>query len=125
MPALRAWGPGRRKSVKENDMPADALPSAPSAPARPPHGARSARFACWRRSGASSRTRSGFYGLLARDSVALVERHTPAGREPGRGRRRRRAVTSPTRSASTAPGACWSSRTPPSCTPAAPPGARA
>ena len=56
-----------------------------------------------------------FYPLLARDSVALVERHMALG-----GRRSWTSAaargTSPPPSAIAAPSACWSSRIPASCT---------
>jgi SAM-dependent methyltransferase len=65
--------------VKENDMPADALSSAPPAPpatkAPGPVGALRL-LAAFRREQSDP---DGFYGLLARDSVALVARHIQLG----------------------------------------------
>jgi SAM-dependent methyltransferase len=65
--------------VKENDMPADALSSAPSAPSatKAPGPVGALRLlAAFRREQSDP---DSFYGLLARDSVALVARHIQLG----------------------------------------------
>jgi SAM-dependent methyltransferase len=58
--------------VKENDMPADALSSAPSVAVVPEPVGSFRLLAAFRREQADP---GSFYGLLARDSVALVARH--------------------------------------------------
>jgi SAM-dependent methyltransferase len=62
--------------VKENDMPADALSSAPSATMAPGPVGALRLLAAFRRERADP---DSFYGLLARDSVALVARHIQLG----------------------------------------------
>jgi len=61
-----------RSSVKENDMPADALSSAPSATMAPGPVGALRLLTAFRREQSDP---GSFYGLLARDSVALVARH--------------------------------------------------
>jgi SAM-dependent methyltransferase len=58
--------------VKENDMPADALSSAPPATTAPVPVGALRLLTAFRREQSDP---GGFYGLLARDSVALVARH--------------------------------------------------